>query len=64
MISEVGVNSDSIAFEICYVVTDFESKVAGVSKVFLRDIVWQLRLVEIYLTIVAVPLGKISEVVL
>ena len=64
VVSEVRVYCNSISFEIFYIVPDFESSIASICVVGLCDIVWQLRLVEVDFTIVAVPLDEISEIML
>ena len=60
-ISKVGVDSDSISFEVCDLVGYSESSVTNIREVLLICVVWELRLIEIYLSFVGIPLDKISQ---
>ena len=62
-VSEVRVNSNTVSFEFCDIVSNFESSVANVREILLVDVIRKLRLVEVHLTFVAIPLDKIMKVV-
>jgi hypothetical protein len=59
-ISEERVDSNPISFEISNFVSYSESSVANIREVLLICVVWELRLVEINLSLVGIPLNKVS----
>ena len=64
VVSEVGVNCNSVAVEICDGIPDLEAHVASVGEVLLCHIVWKFTLIEIYFSMVSVPLDEVSEIML
>lgn len=64
VVAEVRVHAHAVALKVFDVVAYFESMVAFVGIVILRDVVWELTLVEVSLTLVTVPLDHITKCVL
>ena len=64
IVPEVGVDCNTISFELRDIICNSESCKAKVSEVFLSDIIRKLRLVEVNFTTVSVPLNKITKTML